>query len=273
VTGSPPFIISLLTDFGDRDEYVGVMKGAILGRAPHAVIVDLCHHIAPHDIRQAAAMMVAAYPYFPEGALHVMVVDPGVGGKRGIVFAQAPTCGFLCPDNGLLTGLIKQGILHTAWRVTNRALFSHAVGATFHGRDIMAPVAGFLASGNGPEKLGPRQAIGDLVCLDDPPARREPDGSLQGTVVAVDRFGNVVTNIGRDLLTSAGEGDLKQTLMIEIATHWAIPLVASYSAVPTGQLLATMGSRNTLEIAVNQGNAGMILGVVPGSQIRVSYQA
>lgn len=246
------------------------MKGAILSRAPHAVIVDLCHYIVPHDIRQAAAMMVASYPYFPEGALHVMVVDPDVGGKRGIVFAQAPTCGFLCPDNGLLTGVIKQGILHTAWRVTNRALFAQAVSATFHGRDIMAPVAGFLASGNCPEKLGPRQALGDLVCLDDPPARLERDGSLRGTVVAVDRFGNVVTNIGRDLLTSFGEGDLKQTLMIE--THWAMPLVSSYSAVPTGELLATMGSRNTLEIAVNKGNAGMVLGVVPGSQIRVSYQ-
>jgi len=273
VTGSPPFIITLLTDFGDRDEYVGVMKGAILRRAPHAVIVDLCHHIAPHDIRQAAAMIVAAYPHFPEGALHVMVVDPGVGGKRGIVYAQAATCGFLCPDNGLLTGLIAQGILQSAWRVTHRALFAKAVSATFHGRDIMAPVAGFLASGNRAETLGPRQAIGDLVCLDDPPARLERDGSVRGTVVAVDRFGNVVTNIGRDLLTSSGEGDLKQTLMVEIETQWAIPLVSSYSAVPTGDLLATMGSRNTLEIAVNQGNAGMVLGVVPGSQMRVSYQA
>jgi S-adenosylmethionine hydrolase len=270
--GSPPSIISLLTDFGDRDEYVGVMKGVILSRAPHAVLVDLCHYIAPHDIRQAAAMIAAAYQYFPEGALHVMVVDPGVGGERNLIFAQASTCGFLCPDNGLLTELIAQGILHKAWRVTNRALFSHAVSATFHGRDIMAPVAGFLASGNRPEKLGPRQAIGDLVCLDDPPARLERDGSLRGTVVTVDRFGNVVTNIGRDLLTSSWEGDLKQTLMIEIAPHQTIPLVSSYSAVPIGGFLATIGSRNTLEIAVNQGNAGMILGVVPGTQIRVSPQ-
>ena len=271
--GSPPFIISLLTDFGDRDEYVGVMKGVILSRAPHAVIIDLCHHIVPHDIRQAAAMMTAAYPYFPEGTLHVMVVDPGVGSERGIVYAQAPTCAFLCPDNGLLTELSAQGILHTAWRVTNRALFSHAVRATFHGRDIMAPVAGFLASGNRPETLGPRQAIGDLVCLDDPPVRLEQDGSLRGTVVAVDRFGNVVTNIGLDLLTSSWEGDLKQLLMVEIETHWAIPLVSSYSAVPTGGLLATIGSRNTLEIAVNQGNAGVILGAVPGTRIRVSRQS
>jgi len=271
--GPAPAIISLLTDFGDRDEYVGVMKGAILRRAPHAVIVDLCHHIAPHDIRQAATMIVAAYPHFPEGTLHVMVVDPGVGGQRAIVYAQAATCGFLCPDNGLLTGLIAQGQLHSVWRVTHRAFFSQAVSATFHGRDIMAPVAGFLVSGNRPEMLGPRQAVGDLVCLDGLSARLEGDGHLLGTVDAVDRFGNVVTNIGRDLLTSSWEGDLKQSLMIESETQWVMPLVASYSAVPTGGLLATIGSRNTLEIAVNQGNAGMLLGVVPGSQLRVSFQA
>jgi S-adenosyl-L-methionine hydrolase (adenosine-forming) len=270
--GSPPFTISLLTDFGDQDEYVGVMKGVILSRAPHAVIVDLCHQIVPHDIRQATALIAASYHYFPEGALHVMVVDPGVGGTRGIVFAQASTCGFLCPDNGLLTGMIAQGILHKAWRVTNRDLFSPTVSETFHGRDIIAPVAGFLASGNRPETLGPRQPIGDLLCLEGSPARLEQDGSLWGTVVTVDRFGNVVTNIGRDLLTSSWEGDLKQSLMIAIASHQTIPLVSSYSAVPIGGLLATIGSRNTLEIAVNQGNAGMILGVVPGAQIRISRQ-
>lgn len=267
--GSPSSIITLLTDFGDRDEYVGVMKGAILRRAPHAVLIDLCHHIVPHDIRQAAAMIAAAYQYFPEGTLHVMVVDPGVGGARDIVFAQAPTCGFLCPDNGLLTGLIAQGVLHKAWRVTNRALFSHAVSATFQGRDIVAPVAGFLASGNRPENLGPQRVIGDLVCLDDPPARLGREGSLWGTVVTVDRFGNLMTNIGRDLLTSDWEGDLKQSLMVEITSQLTIPLVSSYSAVPIGELLATIGSRNTLEIAVNQGHAGMLLGVVPGTPIRV----
>jgi len=271
--GSSPSIVTLLTDFGDRDEYVGVMKGAILRRAPHAVIVDLCHHIAPYDIRQAAAMIVAAYPHFPEGTLHVMVVDPGVGSKRGIVYAQGPACGFLCPNNGLLTGLIAQGRLRSAWRVTNRAFFSQVVSRTFHGRDIMAPVAGFLASGNPPETLGARQAIGDLVCLADSPAGLGSDGRMRGTIVAIDRFGNVVTNIGRDLLTSSWEGDLKQSLTIESETHWAIPLVSSYSAVPVGKLLATFGSRNTLEIAVNQGNAGMILGLVPGSPIRIACQA
>jgi S-adenosyl-L-methionine hydrolase (adenosine-forming) len=267
---SPPAIISLLTDFGDRDEYVGVMKGGVLSHAPHAVLVDLCHHILPHDIGQAAFMIAAAYRFFPEGTLHVMVVDPGVGGQRDIVFAQAQTCGFLCPDNGLLSRLIAQDILHTAWRVTNRDLFSSTISATFNGRDIMAPVAGFLASGGHPEELGPRKAIADLVCLDIPSVRQEADGCLWGTVVAVDRFGNVVTNIGRDLLTSAWEDDLTQILTVKIGNHPAIPLVASYSAVPAGGLLATIGSRDTLEIAVNQGHAGMVLGIVSGTPIHVS---
>jgi S-adenosylmethionine hydrolase len=246
------------------------MKGAILSHAPLAVLVDLCHHIRPHDIGQAAAMIAAAYRFFPEGTLHVMVVDPGVGGQRDIVFAQAQTCGFLCPDNGLLSGLIAQNILHTAWRVTNRDLFAPIVSTTFHGRDIMAPVAGFLASGGHPEKLGPRKAIADLACSDIHAARQETDGSLWGTVVAVDRFGNVVTDIGRGLLTSAWEDDLKQISMVKIGDHPAIPLVASYSAVPAGKLLATFGSRDTLEIAVNQGHAGMVLGVVSGTPIHVS---
>jgi len=267
---APPAIISLLTDFGDRDEYVGVMKGVLLRHAPHAVLVDLCHHIMPHDIGQAAAMIAAAYRFFPEGTLHVMVVDPGVGGQRDIVFAQAQSCGFLCPDNGLLSGLIAQNVLHTAWRVTNPALFAPTISATFNGRDIMAPVAGFLASGGDPEKIGPRKAIEDLACQAFPAARQEADGTLWGTVVAVDRFGNVVTNIGRGLLTSVREDDLKQVSMIKIGNRPAIPLVAAYSAVPVGELLATIGSRDTLEIAVNQGHAGMVLGVVSGVPIHVS---
>jgi hypothetical protein len=130
----PSPIIALLTDFGDRDEYVGVMKGVILSRAPGACIVDLCHHIVPHDIRQAAAMIDASFGYFPDHALFVMVVDPGVGGERSIVLATAGARSFVCPDNGLLTGLIRRGILDTARRITNQALFGDAVSPTFHGR-------------------------------------------------------------------------------------------------------------------------------------------
>ena len=263
-------IISLLTDFGDRDEYVGVMKGVILRHAPRAVIVDVSHSISPHDIRQAAAMMAAVFPYFPAGTLHVVVVDPGVGSERNIVLARARKCDYLCPDNGLLTELIRQGVFHAAWRVTNQALFADTVGATFHGRDIMAPVAGFLASGGLPERLGPAQTIDELVCLDPLLSRSDGQGGLQGAVVTVDRFGNIITNIGRDLLTSAGEGDLKQFLVIDTGTVHRMPLVSSYWAVPAGQLLATIGSRGTLEIAVNQGNAADRLGVAPGASVRVA---
>ena len=261
-------IVSLLTDFGDRDEYVGVMKGVILSRAPQAVIIDVCHHILRHDIRQAAAMLAAVFPYFPTGTLHVVVVDPGVGSERDIVLARARKCDCLCPDNGLLTELIRQGVFQTAWRVTNQALFADEVSATFHGRDIMAPVAGFLASGGVPAKLGPERAIAELVCLDLPLSRSDGQGGFQGTVVTVDRFGNIITNIGRDLLTSAGEDDLKQILIGETGAVHPIPLVSSYGAVPAGQLLATIGSRGTLEIAVNQGRAADRLGATPGALVR-----
>lgn len=269
-TASRRAIISLLTDFGDRDEYVGVLKGVILGRAPEAVIVDLCHHIVPHDIRQAAAMMAAAYRHFPPGTLHVMVVDPGVGSARDIVWVRTKQAAFLCPDNGLLTPLVTQGELCAGRRVTNQALFADAVSATFHGRDIIAPVAGFLASGGAPEKLGPELTVADLVCFDDVPARLDGRGGLQGTVMAVDRFGNIITNIGRELLTSAWEGDLNQLLSVEVGRVQRMPLVSSYCMAPAGQLLATIGSRNTLEIAVNQGNAAHRLGVAPGALIRIA---
>lgn len=266
---STPPIIALLTDFGDKDEYVGVMKGVILCRAPHAVMVDLCHHVAPHDIRQAAAMIAAVFRYFPGNTLFVLVVDPGVGGERDIVWAQAGGRAFVCPDNGLLSVLITHGVLEAARRVTNQALFPQPVSHTFHGRDIMAPVAGFLASGGLPAQLGPEQPIGDLVCLGDPPAYLEIDGSLRGTVVAVDHFGNVITDIGVDLLTTAWEGDLNHDLIIEVGTRRSMPLVSSYSALPPGGLLATIGSRNTLEIAVHMGNAGAALGVAPGIPVVV----
>lgn len=262
-------MISLLTDFGDRDEYVGVMKGVILRRAPQAVIVDLCHHIAPYAIHQAAAMIAAAYRFFPERTLHVMVVDPGVGGERDIIFAQAQTFGFLCPDNGLLSGLIAQGLLRAARRVTNRALFAEVVSKTFHGRDIIAPVAAYLAAGGLPENLGPQKDIGELVCLEVSPARLYQDGILVGHVDRIDGFGNVVTNIGAELLTSILEDDLNQNLVVDIGEKWAMPLVSSYGALPPGELLATIGSRDTLEIAVNQGHAGRLLGAAPGAMIRV----
>jgi len=262
--------ISLLTDFGDRDEYVGVLKGVILSRAPQAVIVDICHHVTPHDIRQAAAMIAAVFPYFPTGTLHVVVVDPGVGGDRDIVLARARQCDFLCPDNGLLTELIFQGVLQAAWRVTNQTLFADAVSATFHGRDIFAPVAGFLASGGAPAKLGPEKAIDEMVCLGRAATRCDGQGRLRGTVVSVDRFGNIITDIGRDLLTSFCEGDLNQSLVIEAGSVYSMPLVASYSRVPPGKLLATIGSRGTFEIAVNQGSAAERLGIAPGVWIRVA---
>ena len=263
-------MIALLTDFGDQDEYVGVMKGVILSRAPGASIVDLCHHIAPHDIRQAAAMLDAAYAFFPEHTLYLMVVDPGVGGDRGTVLACAGARRFICPDNGLLSGLIRRGILDAARRITNPALFADSVSTTFHGRDIMAPVAGFLAAGGPPEELGPVQAVSDLVRLEADPVRRAVDGSLTGRVVAVDRFGNVVTDIDRNLLTSVCEDDLNRALTITVgASPRRVPLVASYSSRPRGELLAIIGSRGTLEIAVNMGHAAEDLGIGPGMAVTV----
>lgn len=270
---SPQPIIALLTDFGDQDEYVGVMKGIILSRAPQASVVDICHQIEPQDIRQAAAMIDAAFGFFPAHTLFVMVVDPGVGGDRGIVLARAGKRRWLCPNNGLLTGLIHRGLLETAREVTNQTLFLERVSNTFHGRDIMAPVAGYLAAGGQAALLGPELAIEALVRLEDTAARQEADGSLSGRIVSVDRFGNLITDIGRNLLTSICEGDLNRILTIEVGSPWRLPLVASYCAASPGQLLATIGSRETLEIAINTGNAAQKLGWRRGTVLRIRCRA
>ncbi len=264
------FIISPLTDFGDQDEYVGVMKGVILSRAPNAVIVDLCHHIAPHDIRQAAAMAASAYRYFPEGTLHVMVVDPGVGSPRDIIWAQTRTQAFLCPDNGLLTEFVAKDLLQDARVVTNRDLFLEQTGTTFHGRDILAPVAGFLASGGRAKQLGPSRPIAELVRLADVAAGMGSGGGVFGTVVSVDRFGNVLTNIGPDLLTSRREGGLKSLSVTVAENRLEIPLVNTYSDMPPGHLVALFSSRNTLEFAINQGDAATWLDVAPGASISIA---
>jgi S-adenosylmethionine hydrolase len=269
---APPPIVALLTDFGEQDEYVGVLKGVILSRAPQAVVVDICHRIAPQDIRQAAAMINAAFAFFPAHTLYLMVVDPGVGGERRIVLAQAGQRRFLCPDNGLLSGLIHRGLLDSVRQVANQALFLKRVGSTFHGRDIMAPVAGYLAAGGQPAMLGPELAINALLRLEEPAAHREANGRLWGRVVSVDRFGNLITDIDRKLLTSLCEGDLNYILIIEAGSQWRLPLVASYGAVPPGQLLATIGSRETLEIAINMGNAAQALGLTPGTALQVRRQ-
>lgn len=258
-------IITLTTDFGLQDAYVGAMKGVILSIAPGATIVDITHCIPPQAVAQAAFILAAAAPYFPTGTVHVVVVDPGVGGQRRPIAVQTAQAVFVAPDNGVLTPILQSGasggspmaVIH----LTRREYWLPQVSHTFHGRDIFAPVAAYLARGVPITSLG--EPISDPVVLDLPQPRRMPDGSLEGQVVYVDQFGNLVTNIPAEWLDRAVQW------RIEVAGHTVERLSATYSDVPSGHLLALIGSVGALELAVREGSAARALGVSIGEPVSV----
>ncbi len=256
--------ITLTTDFGMGSPYVAEMKGVILSVCPEIVIVDISHQIAPQDVRQAALILDQAAWRFPDGTIHVCVVDPGVGTERRIVFVQLDRQSFIAPDNGVLSRVMKRGELRRAWEVTRQDLWQHPVSNTFHGRDIMAPVAARVATGQPLERLGP--ATDRLTMLDWP----EPEvrgAEIRGQVLTVDSFGNLITNIGRDLLDRLGSS---AAISVRCAGHTIRGVVRTYGHRAPGTLVALIGSSGLLEIAVVQDNAARRLQVTSGAVVTVS---
>lgn len=220
--------VVLLTDFGHRDPFVGVMKGVILSRAPGTSIVDLCHGIGPGDITAAALALRASVPYFPKGSLFVTVVDPGVGSGRRILFARTKDHGFLAPDNGVLSWVPGEFVECRA--VINAKLRLSPVSGTFHGRDIFAPAAAALVRSAKPPPLGPRTG----------PMLRKPWPS--GRVLHFDRFGNALTSIP----SRGARSILYKGRSYEVRTH--------YAAVRSGSPLAVAGSSGLVELSVRDGD-------------------
>jgi S-adenosylmethionine hydrolase len=262
-------VISLLTDFGTQDEYVGVVKGVILGINPAATIVDLSHAVAPQDVPAAAYLIKSAFRYFPRGSVHVTIVDPGVGSRRAIVAARMGGHTFVAPDNGILSLLLVEEHPEQIVSVTNEQWFLQPVSRTFHGRDIFAPVAGHLSLGVDLASLGLPMNSGDLVRLPFSHPSMGPSGRLEGVVVTVDRFGNLVTNIDMPRLQPLVDQAGDRGLIIEVGGRQIDGLAVSYSHYGPGGLLAIAGSRDCLEIAVNMGNAAEILNVKPGAPVQV----
>lgn len=231
----PRGAIVLLTDFGSRDPYVGIMKGVILARAPRAAIVDLGHLLAPQDVPAAALAVRMSAPYFARGTLFVVVVDPGVGSRRRIVWARSRRHQFLAPDNGVLSWLPK-GEEIVEWRaVTNDRYFLSPVGATFQGRDIFAPVAAALARGVSPARLGARMS--DPVLLSWPAA---------GRILAFDRFGNALTSLLSARLPDRARIVHRGRDLGTLKTH--------YGEVRAGGLLAVAGSAGLVELSAREGD-------------------
>jgi S-adenosyl-L-methionine hydrolase (adenosine-forming) len=256
-------IITLTTDFGTGSPYVAAMKGVILGINPAARIVDISHAVAPQDIRHGAVLLAEATTWFPAGVIHVAVVDPGVGTARKLIYCRIGDAHYLAPDNGLLSLLAKRQKPARIAELANADIWLPDVSHTFHGRDILAPVAAQLSLGLEPERLGP--AVQEMTMLDWPEPRR--DGRrIEGAVRWIDRFGNLITNIGGGLLA-----DQKQpsAVRIQCAAHEIVGLTQAYSNRGNSELTALVGSSGYLEIAVVNGSAAQMLKTQAGAPVIV----
>jgi len=260
----PPAPISLLTDFGTRDLYVGVMHGVIANLAPRVRIVDLCHEIAPQSVADAAFLLDSAAPYFPWGTVHVAVVDPGVGTSRRILCARSSRATYLAPDNGLLSRVLERDPPAHVVSVENRDYFLPQVSSTFHGRDVFAPVAAHLSLGVDPRLLGPEVKAIETLALPTPQRTDDLHGIL-GEVIYIDRFGNLVTNVPLAELGGIRRVCLGPTVIPG-------PLCHSYAERSEGSLLAVAGSSGLLEISVNAGSAERVLGARRGDKVEISTQ-
>jgi len=265
-------IITLLTDFGTKDAYAGIMKGVILSVNPSAVIVDITHHIDPQDVIQAAYIIKSSYRYFPEGTVHVMVVDPGVGSDRAIVALEMVGHIFLAPDNGILTLLMDEGKISSIVRVENTRYFLESMSQTFHGRDIFAPVGAHLCRGMDIKKLGSPLDRQNLVHLRIRKPYISNNNQLVGTVVSFDRFGNCISNIDVNYIKKFSEIDSGRMLEIKIGKTTITGLSLSYVDTTFRSPLAIIGSFGYLEIALNKGNAKRYLGIEKGDTITLNLK-
>jgi len=260
-----PPLITLTTDFGQGSPYVAQMKGVILSINPDARIVDVTHAVPPQDIRQGALVLADTTPLFPAGTVHVAVVDPGVGTSRAIIFAEIGAQRYICPDNGLLTNLASRQMPSKMRSIENQAWFRRPVSATFHGRDIMAPAAAHVSLGLDPDELGPPHNQLATIVL---PGAVMAANRIQGEVTAIDSFGNLVTNISREMLAAAPTDD---RLGVFCDEHETRGLFAAYADQPPMTLIALIGSSDMLELAIVDDSAKIMLGVQVGAPVEVRW--
>jgi len=257
-------IITLLTDFGASDYFVGAMKGVILSANPYATIVDITHDIPPQDIEIAAFNLLSCYRDFPEGTINVAVVDPGVGSDRRAVVVECADRLFVGPDNGLFSWICEREGSWSATHITNQKFFRKPVSNTFHGRDTFAPVAAALLAGHQPQEFGPE--LTDLVKLPTLEPTMPDENTVEGRIIHIDRFGNCVTNFTWQTLESRGT-----------STSWRMTLndreINSFRSFfaesePT-EVFAIVGSAGFIEICVRNGSAARLLNVQRGQRVEL----
>jgi len=259
----PQRILTLTTDFGLDDHFVGVMKGVILGIAPSARIVDVCHSVSPFEVIEGAFTIAQAYTYFPPGTVHVVVVDPGVGSSRRPIVARAAGQYFVGPDNGVFCMVFAKE-KHQVRAVTAGKYFLQDVSHTFHGRDVFAPVAAQLCRGLPWSRLG--KLIDDYHRGFQVEPQRIGRRIWSGMVFKADHFGNLITN-----LETAEFPQLRlRPFELAVGARRLSRLVSTFSDAPPGEPVVVPGSCGYLEIAVNQGNAAKMLGCGTGSPVELS---
>lgn len=262
----PRPIITLTTDFGSSDPYVGIMKGVILSLNPEAELVDVCHEIRAYDLMEAAYAVAQFYRWFPSWAIHLVVVDPGVGTARRPILVSADTYRFVAPDNGVLSLVYAQDQNVSVRHITARHYFRDPVSSTFHGRDIFAPVAAWLSRGVETDKFG--DLIGDYAKFAAPQPKRVSDRLLKGVVVRVDRFGTLVTNLTPADLPElfAKEPAPFKILVGKTEIH---QMKSAYAEGAQGEVFAILGSSGYIEIAANQASTAQALGAGKGAEVGV----
>lgn len=252
-------LITLTTDFGLKDPYQGAMKGAILSVNPEARVIDITHLVSPGDIVEGAFVLLESYGFFPDGTVHVAVVDPGVGGMRRPMLVETERFLFVGPDNGLFSLVLRNEKVKRVVQLTEERYFRKEVSNTFHGRDIFGPVAAHLSLGVSPSAFGPE--ITDILEISLPKPSLEM-GVITGEVIYIDSFGNIITNINRgDALSFGGDA------AVELNNKGIEGLKRTYSEVTGGSALALISSSGFLEIAVNGGDAARLFNAQVGDKV------
>lgn len=255
-------IITLTTDYGTNDHLVGVLKGVILKINPDVTIVDITHAVTPYDLLDGALQIASAYTYFPPRTIHVVIVDPGVGTERRPILVSGQNQYFIAPDNGVLSGVYEKEPNVVVRHLTSEHYFMQPVSKTFHGRDVFAPVAGWLSKHWQPASMG--ETIEDFKRF-AMPRPKEADGALKGVVLKVDSFGNLITNFHpEDLPAGAVE---KGEVPLQVGNHAVTRIVPMFAAGNANEPVAYVGSSGYLEIGVNKGNAAKTLGVGRGTPV------
>jgi len=258
--------ITLITDFGRQDHYAGTMKGVILNINPEVQIVDICHETAPYDIFEAAYALLQSYRFFPPDTIHLVVVDPGVGTSRRPILVRAGRYRFVAPDNGVLSLIFTREENVQVRHITADHFFLNPVSNTFHGRDIFAPVAGWLSKGVQEEKFG--DPITDYAKLSSPKPKRVSKNLVKGMTLKVDWFGNLVTNISpEDVPELFSENP--PPFKIIINHHEITRLNLAYSMGRPSELFAIVGSSGFIEISTNRGSAAKILNATRGVEVGI----